>query len=158
MTRKQLFEWVKEEYDTAPDYPWQDWNAVLRHKDSRKWYGLVMEVERSKLGMPGTHVGGLEISQMKKSVLSTKGTTEIMTYLQENFHKTNNVEFAAFVGGEKRPYVCITLTKIDDVTGEKSKYYHVFFEKNRHVCHAWFDEDVIDQEVEKHIISLLIEK
>ena len=81
-----------------------------------------------------------------------------MTYLQENFHKTNNVEFAAFVGGEKRPYVCITLTKIDDVTGEKSKYYHVFFEKNRHVCHAWFDEDVIDQEVEKHIISLLIEK
>ena len=30
--------------------------------------------------------------------------------------------------------------------------------KNRHVCHAWFDEDVIDQEVEKHIISLLIEK
>lgn len=109
-------------------------------------------------GNENTHVGGLEISQMKKSVLSTKGTTEIMTYLQENFHKTNNVEFAAFVGGEKRPYVCITLTKIDDVTGEKCKYYHVFFEKNRHVCHAWFDEDVIDQEVEKHIISLLIEK
>ena len=40
MTRKQWFEWVKEEYDTDPDYPWQDWNAVLRHKDSRKWYGL----------------------------------------------------------------------------------------------------------------------
>lgn len=38
MTRKQLFEWVKEEYGTDPDYPWQDWNAVLRHKDSRKWY------------------------------------------------------------------------------------------------------------------------
>ena len=56
MTRKQLFEWVKEEYDTAPDYPWQDWNAVLRHKDSRKWYGLVMEIERSKLGLPGDGV------------------------------------------------------------------------------------------------------
>lgn len=56
MTRKQLFEWVKEEYDTDPDYPWQDWNAVLRHKDSRKWYGLVMEIERSKLGLPGDGV------------------------------------------------------------------------------------------------------
>lgn len=56
MTRKQLFEWVKEEYGTDPDYPWQDWNAVLRHKDSRKWYGLVMEVERSKLGMPGNGI------------------------------------------------------------------------------------------------------
>lgn len=53
MTRKRLFEWVKEEYDTDPDYPWQDWNAVLRHKNSRKWYGLVMEIERSKLGLPG---------------------------------------------------------------------------------------------------------
>lgn len=63
-------------------------------------------------GNENTHVGGLEISQMKKSVLSTKGTTEIMTYLQENFHKTNNVEFAAFVGGEKRPYVCIPLRKL----------------------------------------------
>ena len=56
MTRKQLFEWVKEEYDTDPDYPWQDWNAVLRHKDSRKWYGLVMEIDRSKLGLPGDGV------------------------------------------------------------------------------------------------------
>lgn len=52
-------------------------------------------------GNENTHVGGLEISQMKKSVLSTKGTTEIMTYLQENFHKTNNVEFAAFVAVKK---------------------------------------------------------
>ncbi|EJW92779.1 hypothetical protein EVA_19113, partial [gut metagenome] len=30
----ELFEWVKETYGTEPDYPWHDWNAVLRHKQS----------------------------------------------------------------------------------------------------------------------------
>lgn len=54
MTRKELFDWVKNEYAIEPDYPWQDWNAVLRHKSNRKWFGLVMEVERTKLGLPGS--------------------------------------------------------------------------------------------------------
>lgn len=54
MTRKELFDWVKKAYGIEPDYPWQDWNAVLRHRDNRKWFGLVMEVERAKLGLPGS--------------------------------------------------------------------------------------------------------
>lgn len=29
---------------------WNDWNAVLRHTDNSKWYGLIMEVGRDKLG------------------------------------------------------------------------------------------------------------
>ena len=32
MERKDVFSWVKEVYGTEPDYPWNDWNAVLRHK------------------------------------------------------------------------------------------------------------------------------
>lgn len=51
MDRQELFAWVKGQYKTEPDYPWMDENAVLRHKDNRKWYGLVMDVERNKLGM-----------------------------------------------------------------------------------------------------------
>ena len=35
MERSELFEWVKETYGTAPDYPWNDWNAVLRHAESK---------------------------------------------------------------------------------------------------------------------------
>ncbi|MDO4262036.1 MAG: MmcQ/YjbR family DNA-binding protein [Eubacteriales bacterium] len=53
MDRRQLLEYVKTKYGTAPDYPWSDGNAVLRHADSRKWYGLVMEVGRDKLGLQG---------------------------------------------------------------------------------------------------------
>lgn len=53
MERREVFEYVKEQYGTEPDDPWKDWNAVLRHKDNNKWYGLIMEVGRDKLGMTG---------------------------------------------------------------------------------------------------------
>lgn len=53
MDRPQLFEYVKKTYGVEPDYPWHDWNAVLRHKDNQKWFGVVMEVERRKLGLKG---------------------------------------------------------------------------------------------------------
>lgn len=46
MTRKEVFEYCRKQYKTEPDYPWHDWNAVLRHSDSGKWYGLVMEIDR----------------------------------------------------------------------------------------------------------------
>lgn len=51
MYRQALFEWVRDAYGTEPDYPWNNWNAVLRHKDNDKWYGLVLEVSKKKLGL-----------------------------------------------------------------------------------------------------------
>ncbi len=53
MTRQEVFAWVKQQYGTDPDYPWADDNAVLRHKSNNKWYGLIMEVGRGKLGLTG---------------------------------------------------------------------------------------------------------
>ena len=51
MTRQDLFEWVREEYGTEPEYPWHDRNAVLRREDNGKWYGVVLEVSGDKLGL-----------------------------------------------------------------------------------------------------------
>lgn len=51
MSREDLFEWVRKQYGTDPDYPWKDENAVLRHQENNKWYGLVMKVGGDKLGM-----------------------------------------------------------------------------------------------------------
>lgn len=53
MTRQEVFDYVKKKYKTEPDYPWFDNNAVLRHADNSKWYGLVMAVGREKLGLSG---------------------------------------------------------------------------------------------------------
>ena len=42
-------ELYSEEFRTEREYPWNDWNVVLRHTDNQKWYGLIMEVSRDKL-------------------------------------------------------------------------------------------------------------
>ena len=63
MTRKEVFEYCRQQYKTEPDYPWHDWNAVLRHSDNGKWYGLVMEVDRGKIGLDGE--GEVDILNVK---------------------------------------------------------------------------------------------
>ena len=52
MTRKDIFAYVKKTYRTEPDYPFcEDFDsAVLRHKDTGKWFALVMQVGADKLG------------------------------------------------------------------------------------------------------------
>ena len=53
--KERLFEHIKKKYKVKPEYPWRKYPnyAVLRHSDNNKWFALVAEVERTKLGLPG---------------------------------------------------------------------------------------------------------
>ena len=53
MDREAVFQLAKRKYGTEPEYPWKDRNAVLRHRENQKWYGVVLEVGREKLGIQG---------------------------------------------------------------------------------------------------------
>lgn len=50
--REEIFEYVKKQYGTIPEYLWSSSpdSAVLRHHNG-KWYAVIMNVERSKLGL-----------------------------------------------------------------------------------------------------------
>lgn len=52
MTKQAFFQYCLDAYGTAPDYPFEEdfETAVLRHADTRKWYGIVMRVSRRKFG------------------------------------------------------------------------------------------------------------
>lgn len=55
MKRTALLAYAEKTYGTEPDFPWRgtyDY-AVLRHKGSRKWYGLLMTLTADKLGQKG---------------------------------------------------------------------------------------------------------
>lgn len=54
MMRDIVFNYIKKKYRVLPEYPWRkyDMNAVFRHSDNNKWFALVMEVGREKLGLP----------------------------------------------------------------------------------------------------------
>ena len=56
MNREELEVYILNYYATQPDYPWADTPraAVFRHAGNRKWFALVMEVPRDKLGLLGT--------------------------------------------------------------------------------------------------------
>ena len=53
--RDFVFEFIKKKYKVSPEYPWAkyDSNAVFRHTDNKKWFALVMDVQREKLGLHG---------------------------------------------------------------------------------------------------------
>ena len=55
MNREELESYILNHYSTEADYPWADTPraAVFRHAGNRKWFALVMEVPRDKLGLAG---------------------------------------------------------------------------------------------------------
>ena len=67
VTRQELFTWIRQQYGTEPEYPWHDWNAVLRHNDNNKWYGVVLEVSADKLGLP--EAGIIDVLNVKSDPL-----------------------------------------------------------------------------------------
>ena len=58
MTKQEFLEYCEGTYGTPPDYPFDEdfETAVLRHRDNRKWYALVMRVSRRKFGIDSDEV------------------------------------------------------------------------------------------------------
>ena len=58
MTKQEYLTHCKNAYGTLPDYPFDEdfETAVLRHTDTRKWYGIVMRVSRRKFGFESNEI------------------------------------------------------------------------------------------------------
>lgn len=58
MTKSQFLEHCFDTYGTTADYPFDEdfETAVLRHKDNRKWYAIVMKVSRRKFGLDSDEI------------------------------------------------------------------------------------------------------
>ena len=99
-------------------------------------------------------VGGIEVTGLKRRDLKDSGSKNIMLYLQNDFHKTNDIEFIASHWGEKKPIVCVNLTRHEEDTEEKHGFSHTFFEKDSCVYHMWFDGNVMDLELENQFLPM----
>ncbi|MDO4489098.1 MAG: MmcQ/YjbR family DNA-binding protein [Eubacteriales bacterium] len=58
MNRTELSEYIQNSYGAKPDFPWPKYpgNEVFRHGSNRKWFAIIMDVQKSKLGLPGDDV------------------------------------------------------------------------------------------------------
>ena len=63
----RCFSWYRQQYGTELDYLWNDWNAILRHTDNNKWYGIIVEELRS-----------MKLKEAAKEV--EDGIEEMLTY------------------------------------------------------------------------------
>lgn len=68
MTKQSFLDYCRDAFNTEEDYPFdEDFNtAVLRHRDSRKWYGIVMDVPRYRFGQKSDEV--IQVVNMKLPV------------------------------------------------------------------------------------------
>ena len=65
MTRQQILQYVKEKYGTVSQHLWLKYPdyEVLRHEGEGKWYGIIMDVPRKKIGLEGD--GTIDILVLK---------------------------------------------------------------------------------------------
>ena len=68
MNRKELEKYISETYDADPEYPWESSpaSAVFRHASNRKWFALLMDIPRSKLGMQSDDMISVVISNVTR--------------------------------------------------------------------------------------------
>jgi len=54
--REEVRAYIGKRYGASPEHLWMRYPnyEVFRHGDNRKWFGLIMDVPRNKLGMKGT--------------------------------------------------------------------------------------------------------
>ncbi|MNM63649.1 hypothetical protein D3C81_750220 [compost metagenome] len=53
--RSEIFAFARKAFDVEPDYPFEKFPhyAVLRHGGDDKWFALIMDVDRQRLGLDG---------------------------------------------------------------------------------------------------------
>lgn len=77
--RQDVLQFAADKYKTTPEYLWASFPqyAVLRHSDNKKWYALIMNIPKEKLGLSGKeYVDILDIKvdpAMSGSLMMEKG-------------------------------------------------------------------------------------
>ena len=53
--RESVLRFAADNYKTNPEYLWKSAPeyAVLRHQDNKKWYALIMNIPKEKIGLSG---------------------------------------------------------------------------------------------------------
>lgn len=100
-----------------------------------------------------TVAGGIEVTALTLKDVSGRKSDNIMLYLQNDFHNTNNIEYITSHWGNKHKIVSVNLKKYTD-EGQEEVYSHFFFEKDMGIYHIWLYQDVADSDVQKQFRAI----
>ena len=65
MNRVELKQLILDRYGIEPDYPWRRYPdyEVFRHDSNKKWFALIMDIPKNKLGLQGDEI--LDVLDLK---------------------------------------------------------------------------------------------
>ena len=95
MNRNELINYISESYGTDADYPFMQYPdvAVFRHANNKKWFAVVMNVRKSKLGL--NDEGAVDILNLKcDPIISGSIRSEKGFYSAYHMSKTNWISVA----------------------------------------------------------------
>ncbi|WP_157456052.1 MmcQ/YjbR family DNA-binding protein [Carnobacterium maltaromaticum] len=102
-TREEVLSYVENNYQTKPEMTFKKFPTycILRHKDNNKWYGLIMNVSKRKIGIA---------SDEKIDILDVKVEPELIGALlqKEGYHPGYHMN--------KERWVSIDLNSISEFT------------------------------------------
>ncbi len=124
--REQLLRYVKKTYRIEPDYPFPTAPEcpVLRHGDNRKWFALIMDVQREKLGLRGTEK--VDIINLKCSA-AMSGTLRTQPGILPAYHMNRENWISVLLDGTVAP---------EDIYPLIDLSYHLTAEKKRRAKHV----------------------
>ena len=96
--RKSVLDYAERTFGTLPDYPWlkDPKSAVLRHQDTAKWYGLILEIPPKRLGLSGQ--GAVDILNIKCDPLVLGGLIDYQRYFPA-YHMNKEKWVSAILNG-----------------------------------------------------------
>ncbi|MCQ2971167.1 Predicted DNA-binding protein, MmcQ/YjbR family [Methanobrevibacter gottschalkii] len=95
MNRDDLEDYIEDNYSAEPEFPWLKFPnyEVFRHDDNRKWFALIMDVSKSKLGLDGDEI--LDVVNFKcDQILIDSLTTEPGFFPAYHMNKENWITVA----------------------------------------------------------------
>ena len=57
-SRQELIDYVRSRYGSEIEYLWMRYPSygVFRHPDNQKWYAIIMDIPRNRLGLSGEEI------------------------------------------------------------------------------------------------------
>ncbi len=152
--KQKLFDYVKKKYKVNPEYPWRKYPdyAVLRHSDNNKWFALVAEVERTKLGLFGDDY--VPVINLKIDDLMFRDTLIQQEGIMPAYHMNKQHWITVLLDGsvpEKMIYNLLEMSFMATASKQKKQKMRPPKEwiipanpKYYDIIHAFDDEDEID--------------
>ncbi len=120
--RQRVIDLALEMAGTSADHPFdEDFDStVLRHTDTGRWFGLLMKVARSKVGLAGD--GTAEILNLKCDPLLSHGLRQTYPDIIPAWHMNKQLWITVRLEGDLPEDVLATLIAMSyDLTAKKGR-------------------------------------